>query len=150
MKGKTRNSLLSGDPHTQQVGGTHYAKYKIQPVDIINELGIDYIRGNILKYLVRYKDKNGMEDLRKALHYSRILLEQQVRAYPKIDEFIEQLDGVDQTVRNAIRTLLGPASNIPLLQDQLVELMRLEGGKMRDLELEDYEQQVKDEDVLLK
>jgi len=58
-----------------QVGGTHYKKRAIQPIEYIlaNELG--FCEGNIIKYVTRYADKNGIEDLKKARHYLDFLIE---------------------------------------------------------------------------
>jgi hypothetical protein len=57
-----------------QTGGTHY-QVAIQPWDYIvsNELG--YLEGNIVKYVSRWKEKGGIEDLRKARHYLDKLIE---------------------------------------------------------------------------
>jgi len=46
---------------------TYYAKYKIDPWTFIieNQLGMDV--GSVVKYVVRHKDKNGVEDLNKAI-----------------------------------------------------------------------------------
>ena len=52
-----------------QVGGDHYCKHTIQPIDIIREYGMDFFEGNALKYLLRYKDNNGIQDLDKAIDY---------------------------------------------------------------------------------
>ena len=56
-----------------QVGGNHYKKYAIQPIDFIEANNIPYIEGNIIKYLLRWRDKNGVEDLDKAIHYIELL-----------------------------------------------------------------------------
>ncbi len=58
-----------------QVSGTHYKSKAIQPWDYIaaNELG--YFEGNIVKYVSRWKDKGGLDDLRKARHYLDKLIE---------------------------------------------------------------------------
>ena len=58
-----------------QVGGTHYSKMAIQPVQYIVENNIPYIDGNIIKYISRWRDKNGVEDLRKARHYIDMLID---------------------------------------------------------------------------
>ena len=58
----------------QQVGGNHYAKLAIQPYDYINANGLSYGAGNVVKYVTRYRDKNGAQDLRKAIHYLRLML----------------------------------------------------------------------------
>lgn len=54
-----------------QIGGTHYQHQKYQHWDFaVDVAGNDaYLKGCASKYIVRYKDKNGIEDLRKALHY---------------------------------------------------------------------------------
>lgn len=64
-------------PKSMQVGGDHYSKMKIQPIDFITANGIGYIEGNIIKYVCRYKSKNGVEDLKKAQHYLQMLIEQE-------------------------------------------------------------------------
>lgn len=58
-----------------QVGGSHYAQMKIQPIDFILQNGIGFCEGNVIKYVCRWKNKNGAEDLRKARHYIDLLLE---------------------------------------------------------------------------
>lgn len=60
-----------------QVGGDHYAKCAIQPIDYIMANGLDYLQGNVIKYVTRYKNKNGVEDLEKAAHYLRIMIERE-------------------------------------------------------------------------
>lgn len=62
-----------------QVGGTHYAKNAIQPWDFIISNDIGYLAGNVIKYVCRYKEKNGVEDLRKAAHYLQKLIETEVK-----------------------------------------------------------------------
>lgn len=59
----------------RQEGGDHYKDKAIQPWDYIvgNELG--YLEGNVVKYVSRWKDKNGIEDLKKARHYLDKLIE---------------------------------------------------------------------------
>ena len=59
----------------QQVGGTHYADKAIQPWDYIVANNLGYLEGNVVKYVSRWKDKGGVEDLKKAQHYLAKLLE---------------------------------------------------------------------------
>lgn len=56
----------------KEVGGTHYSDMKIEPIELICALDVDFIQGSIIKYVSRYKSKNGVEDLKKALHYCEI------------------------------------------------------------------------------
>jgi hypothetical protein len=58
-----------------QVGGNHYKDMKIQPVEYIIQNNIGYLEGNVIKYISRYKQKNGINDLRKARHYIDMLIE---------------------------------------------------------------------------
>lgn len=58
-----------------QVGGSHYKCFKIQPVEFIHQNGIGYMAGNVIKYVSRYKEKNGIEDLKKARHYIDMMIE---------------------------------------------------------------------------
>jgi len=58
----------------RQEGGDHY-QMAIQPVDFIEKNGIGFTEGNIIKYIVRYKRKHGLKDLRKAQHYLEMLIE---------------------------------------------------------------------------
>ena len=53
-------------------GEAHYKGYKYEPVKYIIDMKFDFIQGNILKYLVRYRKKNGLQDLKKAKHYAEI------------------------------------------------------------------------------
>ena len=46
-----------------QVGGDHYKRQKIQPWDFIHANDLGFLAGNVVKYVSRYKDKNGLEDL---------------------------------------------------------------------------------------
>lgn len=58
-----------------QVGGQHYAAKPIQPWDFIAANGLGYFEGNVVKYLSRWRDKGGVQDLHKAAHYLQKLIE---------------------------------------------------------------------------
>lgn len=58
-----------------QVGGAHYRGKKIQTWDYISQNEIPYLEGCVIKYVSRWRDKNGVEDLRKAQHYLEKLIE---------------------------------------------------------------------------
>lgn len=58
-----------------QEGGSHYKGFAIQPVEFIHKNSLNFCQGNAIKYIVRYKKKNGIEDLRKAKHYLELLCE---------------------------------------------------------------------------
>ena len=62
------------NPLDMQVGGNHYKGMKIQPVQFIHANNIGYLEGNIIKYVCRWRGKNGMADLEKAKHYIELLI----------------------------------------------------------------------------
>ena len=59
----------------EQIGGRHYIEKAIQPWDYIVQNDMGYLEGCIIKYVSRYKEKNGIEDLIKAAHYLEKLIE---------------------------------------------------------------------------
>ena len=65
-----------GDIMSRQVGGNHY-KRACQPWEIIEEWELNYWAGNIIKYVLRYPHKNGVEDLEKAKHYLEYLIKKE-------------------------------------------------------------------------
>ena len=52
-----------------QVGGNHYQKLDPQPITVIMKWQLPFCIGNVVKYLLRYQYKNGIEDLKKAVQY---------------------------------------------------------------------------------
>jgi hypothetical protein len=66
----------AGGANERQVGGSHYQK-AIQPWDYIAANGLGYFEGNVVKYVSRWRDKAGVEDLKKARHYLDKLIELQ-------------------------------------------------------------------------
>ncbi|PHQ63258.1 MAG: hypothetical protein COC10_07160 [Sphingobium sp.] len=63
-----------------QIGGGHYKKLVIQPVEYIHANQIPFIEGNVIKYVTRWRDKGGIADLEKAKHFIDLLLELEMRA----------------------------------------------------------------------
>lgn len=71
-----RGMAVSGDTGNawdKQVGGDHYKQYAIQPAQFALANNLDYAQSNAIKYIVRHKDKNGVQDLDKAIHYVELL-----------------------------------------------------------------------------
>lgn len=60
-----------------QIGGDHYRSMAIQPVTYIESNGLDFLAGNVVKYVSRHRNKNGAADVRKAIHYCQLILELQ-------------------------------------------------------------------------
>jgi len=53
----------------KQIGGKHYKSYSIQPIEFIVANKLSFIQGCIIKYICRFENKNGIEDLEKIKHY---------------------------------------------------------------------------------
>lgn len=58
-----------------QIGGKHYKGKGIEPVEYNHANGLSYNLGSTVKYVTRHTDKNGVEDLQKAIHYIQMELE---------------------------------------------------------------------------
>jgi hypothetical protein len=63
----------------EQVGGGHYKDLAIQPAEFIHKNGIGYMEGAVIQYLTRWRNKNGVEDLKKARHYLDLLIEMEAK-----------------------------------------------------------------------
>jgi|GEM_PF-6259930 len=58
-----------------QIGGSHYQNMAIQPIEYIHANKMPYMEANVVKYISRHRDKNGAEDVRKAIQYCEMILE---------------------------------------------------------------------------
>ena len=59
----------------KQHGGSHYQKYVIQPSKFVVANKLLYPEGCAIKYIIRHQDKNGKEDLLKAIHFIEMIIE---------------------------------------------------------------------------
>lgn len=60
-----------------QVGGDHYKNLAIQPIEYIHANNIGFCEGSVIKYVTRWRNKNGISDLEKARHFLDLLIEQE-------------------------------------------------------------------------
>lgn len=63
----------------KQIGGRHY-KTNYQHWDFIRDVGLDYLEAQVVKYVTRYKLKNGIQDLEKAMHFLEKLEAERAKA----------------------------------------------------------------------
>jgi len=61
-------------PTDTQIGGDHYKRMVIQPVEFIARNNLPFLEGCIIKRVCRHKNKNGAEDVRKAIHELELIL----------------------------------------------------------------------------
>jgi len=75
-----------------QIGGDHYKDMKIQPLEFIHANNIPFIEGAVIKYVCRHRDKNGVEDIQKAIHFLEMLINL---------EYVEDLCDLSRTSEEA-------------------------------------------------
>ena len=75
--GKIIDEEIKKEKHDMINHPKHYVQGKIEPIDYINANNLDYLEGNVIKYVSRYKFKNGEEDLLKAQFYLNMLIERE-------------------------------------------------------------------------
>jgi hypothetical protein len=63
------------DPLNVQIGGNHYKTCKIQPIEYCFHNKLNVCQSKVVKYITRYKDKGGIEDLKKVIHMTQLLIE---------------------------------------------------------------------------
>lgn len=67
--------LNPGNPLADQIGGSHYKDFAIQPIEFIHANNIPFCEANAIKYLCRWRNKGGRTDLEKAKHYIELLIQ---------------------------------------------------------------------------
>lgn len=67
--------MSTNNPLNKEIAGNHYKQYKMQPIELIAAMHWDFFQGNIFKYCLRAKYKNGQQDIDKAVHYCELAME---------------------------------------------------------------------------
>ena len=96
-----------------QVGGNHYQYMKMQPVELFALTKCTAFQANIWKYIARYKQKNGEEDVRKAMHYAQLALELNCNGHfdhDKIEQVIHFCQ-INRLSTNAITVIIFAAND---------------------------------------
>lgn len=63
----------AANPLSEQVAGSHYKDMTIQPVEFCMRNNLNFCQSSAIKYICRYKNKNGVQDIDKAIHFLQIL-----------------------------------------------------------------------------
>jgi hypothetical protein len=63
------------DPLKTQVAGTHYKHLAIQPAEYCQLNRLPYCESSVIRYVTRHREKNGRQDIEKAIHCLQLLLE---------------------------------------------------------------------------
>lgn len=115
----------------KQVGGSHYKDKAVQPWEVIERNRMGFFDGNALKYLMRYRDKGGVEDLRKAVHYIEKLIEMEAAVPdPKVGARIATLaEEFREMEKRASQTAPSPIAGARLMES----MMDAEMPNLRDI-----------------
>ena len=81
---------ITGRTLPDHISPQHYQQGNIQVLDFITDQKFSYLEGNIVKYICRYKTKNGLEDLEKADYYLSRLIELQMDEDDRIADQIDE------------------------------------------------------------
>lgn len=85
----------------EQVGGAHYKGKPIEHWDFVLMHNIPYLEAQVIKYMMRWRKKNGVEDLRKARHFIDKLIETELLAQPPPEvPFEEEVTTKEKAQRN--------------------------------------------------
>ena len=71
------DKAMRATPNARQVGGVHYKKLDYEHWDFVTDIGLAYLPATAMKYVTRWRDKGGIDDLKKARHYLDLLIERQ-------------------------------------------------------------------------
>jgi hypothetical protein len=93
-----------------QHGGTHYKEKGIQPIEYANANDLSFFQGNVVKYVTRYKDKKGVEDVKKAIHYLQMILEFEYNVFSEVS--FSDTENQSETFKN-------PFSGSDISQEEL-------------------------------
>lgn len=77
FKRKNSKSSFTTNPLDIQCGGSHYKNKAIQPIEYIFANKLGFAEGNIVKYITRWRDKGGVQDLEKIKHYCDLLINEE-------------------------------------------------------------------------
>ncbi len=75
MANDSIKDLFNDKVDPSKIDPEHYNKHPIQPINFIIANKLNFCEGNVIKYICRYKHKNGIEDLKKAKQYIDFLID---------------------------------------------------------------------------
>ena len=67
--------IMSESPSKTQVGGSHYKDMVIQPFHFVMANNFNAFQFAVVKYASRYLNKNGVQDLKKIIHFCELEIE---------------------------------------------------------------------------
>lgn len=121
------------DSLKDQVGGSHYKKLAIQPVEYIQKNGLGYIEGSVVKYVTRWREKGGVEDLEKARHFLSMLIEMESKRAGNNSQ--GSVVAIDEMAKYAQSDNQGTRGSTPKTYNPWFDQMMQERYKVRGIDL---------------
>ena len=118
MYGMVNTKVQQMTANEEQVGGGHYKGASIEHWDFVLMHNIPYMEAQVIKYMMRWRKKNGIEDLRKAEHFIRKLIEVELQQ-PQEDVKPPTMEGTLEEARQALdnpdamNMYMNPDSGVP-------------------------------------
>lgn len=102
----------------EQVGGAHYKGKPIEHWDFVLMHNIPYLEAQVIKYMMRWRKKNGVEDLRKARHFVDKLIETELEQRTEVPvetprATLEQARKAIHGSKEDVNTYMNPDSGEP-------------------------------------
>ena len=99
----------------RQEGGKHYKDMAIQPIEFIHANNLGFCEANVVKYITRWRTKNGIEDLQKAKHYIDLLIQLEERENARVSRQLDATKPVEREISDEeINRAIGRHSNVGL------------------------------------
>lgn len=97
------NTMPKSEALTVQVGGDHYSKLPIQPMEFATANRYDPCAFSILKYVTRWRDKGGLKDLQKSLHIAQMRQTKEIsQHFPDRKGELPAMLSYDYTTKNRL------------------------------------------------
>lgn len=93
-----------------QVAGGHYKDMKIQPIEFGEANKLSPCQFSVVKYICRHKNKNGIEDLKKARHFIALLA--QLEYGVNIVELEEEERGIKNYLKENCNDVMSPEEEV--------------------------------------
>ena len=77
-----RRKKMKTKNNQSEVAGSHYEKLNVEPVILFREFNLNWFQGEIIKYVSRFKNKNGLQDLNKASHIAQMAIDLGIKGIP--------------------------------------------------------------------
>lgn len=111
-----------------QVGGDHYRRMVMQPVEYAVACGLDFVQASVVKYVSRHRNKNGAEDLDKAIHLCMIGVEMGLmydvsNGQKSVTEMYCRLNALDDATESVVKLVLNGYWD--LAADELTKMRRV-------------------------